>query len=74
MDILVEGVSSCKKASKCSASDPEQEDMLAGVKGSSPPLPLSDDGAGADVWGPQPSAQAEQEAAQLSSAACREEA
>ena len=48
--------------------------MLAGVKGSSPPLPLSDDGAGADVWGPQPSAQAEQEAAQLSSAACREEA
>lgn len=48
--------------------------MLAGVKGSSPSLPLSGDGAGADVWGPQPSAQAEQEAAQLSSAACREEA
>lgn len=42
------------------------------VKGESLPLPLSGDGAGADVWGPQTSAQAEQEAPWLSTAACRE--
>lgn len=74
MDVLVKGVNPCKKRSKCSASDPEQKDMLAVVTGRSRPLPLSGDRAGTDVWGPQPSAQAEEEAAQLSSAARREEA
>lgn len=40
--------------SKCSASDPEQKDMLAVVKGNSLSLLLSGDGAGADVRVPNP--------------------